>query len=118
MRVLVVDDDAEMRALLCDALADYTVTEAASGEAALSLLRSGPQDLVVLDWRLPGRWGSEVLEVVKTRYPSLPVLVLTAETQAHTRVLAESLGADAFLTKPFHVADLVAAVESTREQGR
>jgi len=112
MRVLVVDDDEEMRALLRTTLADFAVEEASTGEIALRLLRHSPVDLVVLDWKLPGSWGSQVLDVLKARYPSLPVLVLTVQTQLHNRLLAESLGADAYLTKPFHVAELLATVRS------
>lgn len=114
----MIEDDAEMRALLRDALDAFVVEEAANGELALSMLRGAPYDLVVLDWRLPGRWGSEVLEVLKASYPSLPVLVLTAQMDAHTRMLAESLGADAYLTKPFHVDELLATVGSLLEQRR
>jgi DNA-binding response OmpR family regulator len=60
---------------------------------------------------MPGRWGSEVLDEVRQRRPGLPVIVLTAEHKPQYRQLAEHLGADAFLTKPFSPLELLAVVE-------
>jgi DNA-binding response OmpR family regulator len=65
----------------------------------------------VLDWKMPGRWGSEVLDEVRSRNPDLPVIVLTVELKPQHRELAEQLGADVFLTKPFSPLELLAAVE-------
>lgn len=74
-------------------------------------------DLVLLDWKMPGRSGSEVLDELKRSYPDLPVIVLTAEIQEHHRVLAESLGVDVFLTKPFSPLELLETVERLLPSG-
>lgn len=111
-RVLIVDDDEALRSLLRTTLDQkFDIAEATDGQRALQLLETFRPDLLVLDWRMPGRWGSEVLDEVKRKYPTLPVIVLTAEKKRHYRQLAEHLGADAFLTKPFSPLELIAAVE-------
>jgi DNA-binding response OmpR family regulator len=66
---------------------------------------------VLLDWRMPGRSGADVLQELKTRYPETPVIVLTAEPERPNREHAESLGADVFITKPFSPLQLLALIE-------
>lgn len=112
-RVLIVDDDDAIRALLRMTLPteDYEVVEAVDGEDGLKMLGEVSPDLMLLDWKMPGRHGSLVLDEVKARRPTLPVIVLTSEIQEHHRRLAESLAADAFLTKPFSPMELLATVE-------
>jgi two-component system KDP operon response regulator KdpE len=112
-RILIVDDDESVRTLLRMTMPtkEYSVEEAASGEEALACLESGVPDLVLLDWKMPERHGSLVLEELKSRYPLLPVIVLTAEIAGHHRDLANALKADAFLTKPFSPLELLATVE-------
>jgi two-component system, OmpR family, phosphate regulon response regulator PhoB len=112
-RVLIADDDETIRALLRMTLADeeYEIAEAADGTEALQLASGSPHDLVLLDWKMPGTHGSLVLDELKARHPDLPVVVLTAEQQEHHRALAESLRADAFLTKPFSPLELLETIE-------
>jgi DNA-binding response OmpR family regulator len=112
-RVLIVDDDEAIRALLRLTLPpdEYDVTEAFDGEHALDALAESKPELMLLDWKMPGRHGSLVLDDVKARHPKLPVIVLTSEIQEYHRALAESLGVDAFLTKPFSPMELLATVE-------
>ena len=112
-RIMIVDDDESVRSLLRHTLPpdDYEVTEAADGEQALEGIRAQPPDLILLDWRMPGMGGSSVLDAVKVGHPDLPVIVLTSEVQEHHRLLAETLGVDVFLTKPFSPLELIEAVE-------
>jgi DNA-binding response OmpR family regulator len=112
-RILVVDDDEAIRSLLRLTLPseDYDVAEAVDGEHALQMLSENTPDLILLDWKMPGRHGSLVLDEVKARRPTTPVIVLTSEIQEHHRALAESLGVDAFLTKPFSPMELLGTVE-------
>lgn len=112
-RILIVDDDESVRTLLRMTMPTdvYEVVEAASGEQALAQLEDGVPDLVLLDWKMPERHGSLVLDELKRRYPRLPVIVLTAEIAEHHRALAESLKVDAFLTKPFSPLELLDTVE-------
>ena len=81
----------------------YEVTSVLDGGVALAHLRSAPADLLILDLMLPGLNGFEVLKTVKSdrALAGLPVLILTAKGQAQDRRLAEDIGADAFMTKPF-----------------
>lgn len=112
-RILVVEDSLEMQALIRESLGrSFDVTEAGNAEEAVRLLEEAQPDLVLLDWRLPGKWGSEVLEAFAQLRSRVPVIVLTSQTDTSTRLLAETLGADLFMTKPFRPADLIDAVRS------
>jgi CheY-like chemotaxis protein len=112
-RILIVDDDESVRALLRMTMPtdEYAVEEAASGDEAIAQLKDGAPDLVLLDWKMPGQHGSLVLDELKRRFPTLPVIVLTAEIAGHHRDLAEALNVDAFLTKPFSPLELLETVE-------
>lgn len=118
-RILIVDDDASVRSLLRHTLPpeEYDVTEAEDGAAGLAQLAANPPDLMLLDWRMPGLGGSSVLDAVKHNHPNLPVVVLTSEVQDHHRALAEALGVDAFLTKPFSPIELLDTVERLLPDG-
>lgn len=112
-RILVVEDNSEIRALIRESLGrSFDVEDAANAEEAVRLLDEAQPDLVLLDWRLPGKWGSEVLDVCAQRVPRVPIIVLTSQTDTPTRLLAETLGADLFMTKPFRPAELIDAVRS------
>ncbi len=89
----------------------YEIDEATDGEQALALVEERVPDLVLLDWKMPGRHGSLVLDELKSRRPELPVIVLTAEIADHHRDLAESLKVDVFLTKPFSPLELLETIE-------
>jgi DNA-binding response OmpR family regulator len=111
--VLIVDDDEVIRSLLRLTLPaeGYDVVEAQDGDQALEIISARPPALVLLDWRMPGRSGESVLTELKTTHPEIPVIVLTAEPEADVRSLAESLGADVYMAKPFSPLQLLAAVE-------
>ena len=110
---MIVDDDESVRSLLRMTLPEdgYEIDEATDGEQALALVEERIPDLVLLDWKMPGRHGSLVLDELKSRHPQLPVIVLTAEIAEHHRNLAESLKVDVFLTKPFSPLELLETIE-------
>lgn len=112
-RILIVDDDVSVRDLLRATLPEggYELVEAHDGTEALELIERGPPQLVLLDWILPGTTGSQVLKELKRRHPHLPIVVLTAEHQPQHRAVAEALGVDVFLTKPFSPLELLDTVE-------
>ena len=112
-RIMIVDDDESVRSLLRMTLAEdeYEIDEATDGEEALRLLERAVPDLVLLDWKMPERHGSLVLDELKRRHPQLPVIVLTAEIAEHHRSLAEALNVDVFLTKPFSPLELLETIE-------
>jgi len=111
-RVLVVDDDPELREFLLGELAmeGYACEAAASGQSALQALRSQSWDLVLLDWGLPDFSGVEVCERLRATGVTTPVLMLTAHDEVAERVRALDAGADDYLTKPFSIAELLARV--------
>ena len=111
--VLIVDDDEVIRSLLRLTLPDegYDLVEAESGDQALQIIAARQPSLVLLDWRMPGTSGEGVLTALKQTYPEVPVIVLTAEPEAKVRTLAESLGADVFVAKPFSPLQLLGSVE-------
>lgn len=112
-RIVVADDDGSVRSLLRLTLPaeGVEVVEARDGEEALDLIGAHLPDLLLLDWRMPGRSGADVLEHVRRVHPELPVIVLTADTKGPSRALAEMLGAETFLTKPFSPLELLETVE-------
>lgn len=112
-RVMIVDDEPLVRSLLRTTLPSdlFDVWEVSDGEAALNAVSGAAPSLVLLDWQLPRRSGPEVLAELRRRLPTLPVIVLTAARDPKERRLAERLGADVFLTKPFSPLELLAAIE-------
>jgi len=118
-RVLVVDDDPELREFLLGELAaeGYSGEAVASGQAALLALRQQEWDLVLLDWGLPDFCGVEVCERLRAGGSTTPVLMLTAHDDVPERVRALDAGADDYLTKPFSIAELLARVRAQLRRG-
>lgn len=113
-RVLIVEDEPLLRTLLRTTLSSelFEVWEASNGAAALAAVSGEEPSLVLLDWQLPDLPGSELLSELRARFPRLPVIVVTAAREPDQRRLAEGLGADVFLTKPFSPLELLSAIES------
>ena len=113
-RVLVVDDEADIVALVAYHLAKagYRVSTASSGPDALDAARRERPALVVLDLMLPGLSGYDVLEQLRAGEATkdVAVLMLTARREEHDRIRGLSLGADDYLTKPFSPQELVLRV--------
>ncbi len=111
--VLVVDDDADVRALVCELLAraGYGVSEAPDGREALRLLYDERPDLIVLDVSMPGLDGWATLERIR-ELSSVPVVMLSALGAELEKVRALRGGADDYVTKPFGRQELLARVES------
>jgi DNA-binding NtrC family response regulator len=117
-RVLVVDDEAGMRAGLAEVLrrGGFAVEDAATAEDALERLTAGAPDLLVTDLRLPGRSGVELLRELRNRGIGVPVVVITAHGTIEDAVAAMKLGAVDFLAKPFSPGDLLHLVTRTLER--
>jgi two-component system, OmpR family, KDP operon response regulator KdpE len=112
-RILVVDDEPQIRRALRTALAGhgYDVEIAEDGEAALALLAARPADAVVLDLVMPGVDGFEVLRETRA-WSDIPIIVLSARGQEADKVRALDMGADDYLTKPFGMEELLARVRA------
>ena len=110
-RVLVVDDERDITALVAYHLAKagYRVTTAATGPDAVKAVAAEPPDLIVLDLMLPGRSGFELLEELRGNAATrdIGVILLTARREEPDRIRGLSLGADDYLTKPFSPEELV-----------
>jgi DNA-binding response OmpR family regulator len=111
--VLVVDDDADVRALVSTLLgrAGYLVAEASDGRAALKALYGQRPDLVVLDVNMPDLDGWATLERIR-ELSDVPVVMLSARGEELEKVRALRAGADDYVTKPFGRQELLARVES------
>jgi DNA-binding NtrC family response regulator len=116
-RVLVVDDEPGVRESLRMVLKDtYEAMAVASGTEALDTLARSSADVVLLDVVMPGLDGMQVLEDLRTRYPNLPVVMLTATKTVKTAVGAMKLGAFDYVTKPFDVDELRCILDKATEQ--
>ena len=112
INILVVDDDESLRGILNEVLTEdgYSVTVASSGEEALAVVRLQQYDIVVLDVRLPGMSGLEVLKRIKEIYPHMQVIIITSHASLETAVVALRSGAYDYLSKPFDDIDIISAV--------
>lgn len=118
--VLVADDDVAVRDLLRALLTthNYRPLEAEDGRKALEIVRSGSPDVVLLDIRMPGLSGLEVLDEIHRIDPELPVVMITALDDVETAVEAMRRGAYHYLRKPFSNAEVLAILQRAVEQRR
>jgi len=107
-RLLVADDDPDIRQLLSDRLTSdgYVVQTTSDGQEALAVLRSEKFDGLILDIGMPGVGGLEVLHKIREEQPALPVIMITAAEARARALVAMQAGAQAYLLKPFDAAQL------------
>jgi len=113
-RVLVVDDEPDMRMALRLFLerSGHTVQEASDGEAALSTLLATGADLVLLDMRMPGMDGQQTLAKIREHFKDLPVIMVTGYGSADSAREVLQLGANHYISKPFRNQELVEAMQN------
>lgn len=118
MRVLVAEDDAGLRDALSRGLREhgYVVDAVPDGEAATRYLRSYEYELAVLDWRMPGLTGLEVVQWMRRRQLPTATLMLTARDAPADRVTGLDAGADDYLIKPFDIAELLARMRALQRR--
>lgn len=109
-RILVVEDNLDIQALLADILKpDYDLVAATNGAKALTIFHHGEFDLVILDLMLPGVSGESILTTIRQQ-SEVPILVLTAiRDKSHIAAVLDA-GANDYLTKPFDIDELIARV--------
>lgn len=119
IRVLLVDDDAEIRALLLDYLSGHgmAVQAVENGARLRERLPSGQVDVLLLDLMLPDEHGLTLCQWARQIHPALPVIMLTAQGDPMSRVLGLELGADDYLPKPFEPRELVARIKAVLRRG-
>ncbi|MBK5286914.1 MAG: response regulator transcription factor [Acidimicrobiia bacterium] len=112
-QILTVEDDDRIRTAIRVALEDegFSVREAESAEVALDLIATAPPDLVLLDVRLPGMNGFELVRRIRADY-SLPIVMVSALSDSHDIVAGLEAGADDYVTKPFVLKELSARVRA------
>lgn len=119
--ILVVEDEAAIRDLLCINLsaAGYTTREAEDGIQALERAKSEKPDLILLDWMLPGLDGLGVLRHLRAdpTLAAIPVIMLTAKSEENDVVLGLELGASDYVTKPFSNKVLIARIRAILRRG-
>ncbi|MBM3656670.1 MAG: response regulator transcription factor [Actinobacteria bacterium] len=112
-QVLLVEDDAGIRAALSLALEDegYDIMQAPDGRTGLSLAASEQPDLVLLDLRLPDVSGFEVCREIRQK-SNVPIIIVTAQTDTHDLVAGLEAGADDYVTKPVNTKELAARIRA------
>lgn len=113
VRVLIVDDNEGMRLALTKFLTKtgYVVATAASGENAISMVADGGYDVALIDLRMPGMSGTDVVPAVLELDPDLAVVMLSAVNDAHSAAICMQRGAMDYLTKPIELSDLEKAIQ-------
>jgi DNA-binding response OmpR family regulator len=114
MRILIVEDDRKAARLLAKGLAEagFLVDVAYSGEQGDEMADALDYDVIVLDWRLPGKDGITLCRDLRARGVATPILMLTARSGLDDRVTGLNGGADDYLTKPFAFAELLARLQA------
>jgi DNA-binding response OmpR family regulator len=113
-RILVVDDDSDLRRLLCNLLGEegHAVQAAGDGQRAVEMVLNSPPELVVLDVMMPRMDGFQVLDSLRAaRVPGVKVLVLTARSSESDWAEGYRRGADHYLSKPFDPDEFCEAVD-------
>src|SRR5258708_1052395 len=118
-KILAVDDNPFERVLLesvLEAVKEYSVLAVPDGQSALDLAAQSPPDAVILDLKLLGMSGLEVLIELKKSHPTLPIIILTGATDVRTAVEAIKAGAHNYLTKPFENDQLLLILRQAIER--
>lgn len=112
-RILVVDDEPQLRRVMKAALAkqEYIVADARSGEAALDMLRKERYDLVILDRNMPGMGGLDACHAIR-EHSDVGIIMLTVRKDESERIEALDAGADDYVTKPFSMPELLARIRA------
>jgi len=118
MKILLVDDEEDFTQALSERLElrDYAVTVAGSGEECLEALETEVPDIVILDLKMPGLGGIEVLKRIKSDHPDLPVLLLTGYGSTEEGIKGMQLGAADYLMKPLNIEALLGKIHQTMKQ--
>ena len=115
-RVLVVDDEADLVRILQFGLQaiGYHVETASDGQEGLKKARELKPDIILLDLMLPKLDGYKVCRLLKfdERYKNIPIIILSARTQAGDQLLAMEMGANRFVTKPYDFAEVLSHIET------
>jgi CheY-like chemotaxis protein len=116
--ILIVDDSRDLTHVIADFLSmhGYQVHTAHNGYDALECIGKKRVDIVVSDIHMPGMDGFTLMTEIKTRYPDIPIILITGFSVGEAKKIAFEKGADAFMAKPFRLKDLKRVIESISSQ--
>jgi putative nucleotidyltransferase with HDIG domain len=119
-KILLVDDETGIRRLLNSKLtkAGYACQEAGSAEQALEKMKASPAEMMILDIKMPGKSGIELLPDIKEKYPDTAVIMATAINDASNAINCMRKGADDYICKPFNLEEVLISTEKTLEKRR
>ncbi len=119
-KILVVDDDSELRDSVAEILGGegFDVSTAADAETALDMIDDSDFDLILIDLIMPGMGGMTALPLIKKKLPKTRVMMMTAFSTVNNAVEAMRQGADDYITKPFKIEELLATVRKNLEESR
>ncbi len=119
-RILVVDDDSELRDTIAEVLGEegFEVSAAGDAEIALTLMDDSDFDLILIDLVMPGMGGMAALPSIKKKLPRTRVMMMTAFSTVSNAVESMKQGADDYITKPFKIEELLATVRKNLEEAR
>lgn len=114
IKILIVEDDENLRFLVAHRLKSegYIVSETGSGDDAVPMILDGQPDIVLLDWMLPGKQGSDICTLVRQQGFEKIIIMMTAKAQDVDKIDAYHFGVSDYVTKPFNMDVLVALIEN------
>lgn len=114
IKIAIVEDDENLRFLLAHRLKSegYIVVETGNGDHAEALILKEQPSIVLLDWMLPGKQGSEICKNLRSKGFNLPIIMTTAKAQDLDKIDAYNFGVSDYLTKPFNMDVLIAMLDS------
>jgi two-component system copper resistance phosphate regulon response regulator CusR len=120
MRILVIEDEKKVAEFVARGLRDhrFAVDISNDGQSGLEMAKACNYDLIVLDLKLPGLGGTEVLKRIRQHGSKMPILILTAHADTAEKVANFEAGADDYLTKPFAFEELLVRVKALFRRGR
>lgn len=119
MKILVIEDEPSLRTMMCDMLEKekYIVESAGNFHRAEEKINDYEYDVILLDIMLPGGSGMELLKILKESKKQAHVLIISAKDSLEDKLEGLDLGADDYITKPFHLAELSARIRSVTRRG-
>jgi putative nucleotidyltransferase with HDIG domain len=119
-RILIVDDEVSIRKLLVRKLSrqGYRCEEAGSAVEALEKMRADSAELIMLDMKMPGKSGIDLLPELKANYPATAVIMATAVAETSLAIQCMKQGADDYINKPFNLDEVALSVDKTLEKRR
>jgi DNA-binding NtrC family response regulator len=118
VKVLLVDDEVEFGSALAERLRlrDYDARTVSQAEDALAIVRNDPPDVVLLDFKMPGMDGIEVLKLIKEMHPSVEVIMVTGHGDNQSREEVMKNGAFEYIMKPIDIGELILKINKSKEK--